>query len=97
LEPGCVLLDIRMPVMDGVEILEELSVRSIRWPVVVMTGHGDIALAVQTTKLGAMDFIEKPFTEQLLRACLKRAAALLKAPDGPERRPQLTATPRHLV
>lgn len=78
LEPGCILLDIRMPDMDGVEVLQELARREIDWPVVIMTGHGEVALAVQTMKLGAVDFLEKPFDEELLRHCLQRASALLK-------------------
>lgn len=78
LEAGCVLLDIRMPDMDGVEVLAELRKRSIEWPVVMMTGHGEVALAVQTMKLGAIDFLEKPFEEENLRASLARAFALIE-------------------
>jgi len=77
LEPGCILLDIRMPEMDGLEVLQELERRSIGWPVIVITGHGDTALAVETMKVGAIDFLEKPFTDHLLRSCLTRAAELL--------------------
>lgn len=78
LEPGCILLDIRMPEMDGVEVLEQLARRNIDWPVIIMTGHGEISLAVQTMRLGAIDFLEKPFEEELLQACLHRAAQLLQ-------------------
>jgi FixJ family two-component response regulator len=78
LEPGSVLLDIRMPGMDGVEVLEELAKRSIAWPVIVMTGHGEISLAVQTMRMGAMDFLEKPFDEELLQSCLARADKFLE-------------------
>lgn len=82
LEPGCVLLDIRMPDIDGVEVLEELGRRNIGWPVVMMTGHGEVSLAVQTMKLGAIDFIEKPFEEDSLRSSLARAFAALAENQG---------------
>jgi len=82
LEPGCVLLDIRMPEMDGVQVLEELAKREIEWPVIIMTGHGDIPLAVQTMRIGAMDFLEKPFDEELLQACLGQAARVLQQEAG---------------
>lgn len=78
LEPGCILLDIRMPGISGVEVMEELDRRRIEWPVVVMTGHGEVSLAVQTMKLGAIDFLEKPFDEESLRSCIDRAFALIE-------------------
>lgn len=77
LQPGCVLLDIRMPGVDGLEVLFELKQAGIDWPVLVMTGHGEVALAVQAMKLGALDFLEKPFEETLLLSCLERAGAML--------------------
>ena len=58
---GCVLLDIRMPGTDGIEVLRQLGERERFPPVVVLTGHGDMALAVEAMKLGAMDFLEKPY------------------------------------
>lgn len=82
LEPGVILLDIRMPEIDGVEVLQELGRRGIGWPVIIMTGHGEVSLAVETMKLGAMDFLEKPFEENLLQTCLKRAAATLEREGG---------------
>lgn len=63
LEPGCVLLDIRMPEMDGLAVLTELSSRLDRFAVVAMTGHGDVDTAVRAMKCGARDFLEKPFTD----------------------------------
>ena len=78
LQPGCVLLDIRMPEIDGFEVMSELSRRNITWPVIVMTGHGEVPVAVRAMKLGAVDFIEKPFDEALLLASLERAFDLLK-------------------
>ena len=92
LEPGCVLLDIRMPDMDGVEGLAELRKRSIEWLVVMMTGHGEVALAVQTIKLGAIDFLEKPFQEENLRASLARAFTLIeKNQNQADRRREATS------
>jgi two-component system response regulator FixJ len=66
---GCILLDIRMPEMDGLEVQRELNARGIAMPVIVLTGHGDIGIAVQAMKAGAVDFLEKPFEkEHLLEA-----------------------------
>ncbi len=78
LEPGCILLDIRMPEIDGFEVMAELSRRAIDWPVIVMTGHGEVSIAVRAMKLGAVDFIEKPFDEGLLLSSLDRAFGLLR-------------------
>ena len=78
LKPGCVLLDIRMPQVDGFQVMAELSDKKIEWPVIVMTGHGEVSVAVRAMKLGAVDFLEKPFEEQILLSCLERAFTLLK-------------------
>jgi two-component system response regulator FixJ len=78
LEPGCILLDVRMPGIDGFQVMAELEKRGIDWPIVVMTGHGEVPVAVRAMKLGAVDFIEKPFGEELLLASLDRAFALLQ-------------------
>ena len=77
LPPGCVLLDIRMPGVDGIEVLERLGQAGSTLPVVVMTGHGDVTTAVRAMKLGASDFIEKPFEEDILIAILDRVFATL--------------------
>ena len=77
LEPGCILLDIRMPGLSGVALLKILKQREVQWPVIVITGHGEISLAVQTTKLGALDFLQKPFLEKELFAVLDTAFELL--------------------
>jgi len=69
IEPGCILLDVRMPGMDGLEVQRALQDRGLTHPVIVMTGHGDVNVAVQAMKVGAVDFIEKPFEKaQLLTA-----------------------------
>jgi two-component system, LuxR family, response regulator FixJ len=69
-EAGCVLLDVRMPEMDGLEVQKELKSRGIDLPVIVMTGHGDVSVAVEAMKAGAVDFIEKPFEKSVLLAAL---------------------------
>ena len=73
---GCVLTDIRMPGIDGLELLRRLRATGHELPVVMMTGHGDVSLAVAAMKLGACDFIEKPFDDttliQALRTALER-------------------------
>lgn len=73
LDPGCVLLDIRMPGMDGLEVQQALKERGIRLPVVIMTGHGDVTLAVRAMKAGAIDFIEKPFEKAVLLGAIEQA------------------------
>lgn len=77
LAPGPILLDIRMPSMDGIEMLELLKARGTKWPVVVMTAHGDIPIAVKAMKLGAIELLEKPFTAALLDEALALAFGLL--------------------
>src|SRR5688572_26706891 len=77
--PCCLLLDIRMPGMTGTEVHDELLQRGVRAPVIFITGHGDIPMAVQAMRKGAYDFIEKPFDdEQLLNQVL---AALGDIPE----------------
>lgn len=71
--PGCILLDVRMPKMDGLEVQRELAACGVTMPVVVLTGHGDIPIAVEAMKAGAVDFLEKPFEKALLLAALDLA------------------------
>ena len=70
---GCILLDVRMPGMDGLEVQRELRSQGINMPVIVLTGHGDIAIAVRAMKAGAVDFLEKPFEKALLLDAIGRA------------------------
>jgi len=78
LEPGCILLDIRMPGMDGLEVQSTLRAKGISLPVIIMTGHGDVALAVQAMKDGAVDFIEKPFEKAVLLSAIEHGVERLK-------------------
>jgi len=71
-DPGCILLDVRMPEMDGLEVQRELNSRGIALPVIVLTGHGDISIAVQAMKAGAVDFLEKPFEKAHLLEAIER-------------------------
>ena len=89
LEPGCILLDLRMPQMDGFHVMTELGRRGIDWPVIVMTGHGEVPVAVRAMKLGAIDFIEKPFSEEALLACFGNAFSLLGERQAAGRRRKL--------
>ena len=73
LDPGCVLLDIQMPEIDGLEVQAELRERGVLFPVIVMTGHGDIDVAVRAMKAGAIDFIEKPFAKEIMIDALDQA------------------------
>lgn len=73
LDDGCILLDIRMPGMDGLEVQEALQEKGVSLPVIIMTGHGDVALAVKAMKAGAVDFIEKPFEKGALLGSLDEA------------------------
>jgi two-component system, LuxR family, response regulator FixJ len=70
---GCLLLDLRMPDIDGFEVLAQLVKSGVHLPVVVVTGHGDVATAVQAMKAGALDFIEKPIGEDRLLAAIETA------------------------
>lgn len=72
-ENGCILLDVRMPEMDGLEVQQQLNERGVTMPVVVLTGHGDIATAVRAMKAGAVDFLEKPFETDALAEAISRA------------------------
>jgi two-component system response regulator FixJ len=77
IEPGCILLDIRMPGMDGLEVQEALKAKGVTLPVIIMTGHGDVSLAVRAMKAGAVDFIEKPFQKAVLLGAIEQAMGRL--------------------
>jgi two-component system, LuxR family, response regulator FixJ len=75
LAAGCVLTDVRMPELDGLELQRRLTELGIRLPVIVMTGHGDVPIAVEALKAGAADFLEKPFDDAQLLAAVSSALA----------------------
>ena len=70
---SCVITDVRMPEMSGLDLLRRLREMKIEVPVIVITGHGDIPLAVEAMKFGAMDFLEKPFDDEVLLASVRSA------------------------
>ena len=76
---GCVITDVRMPEISGIDLLRRLKELKIGVPVIVVTGHGDVALAVEAMKIGAADFFEKPFDDDLLLASVRSA---LREQDG---------------
>lgn len=78
-ETGCILLDVRMPEMDGLEVQGILHERGVTMPVIILTGHGDVSIAVRAMKAGAVDFIEKPFEKEVLLAAIEAAFERLDA------------------
>ncbi len=79
---GCVLLDVRMPEMDGLEVQQALLERGVTMPVIVLTGHADVSIAVRAMKAGAVDFLEKPFEKAVLLAAIETAFARMASADG---------------
>lgn len=71
--PGCILLDVQMPALNGLQLQQELAKLSRRWPVIFMTGHGDIPTSVRAIKAGAEDFLSKPVSKQILLEAIERA------------------------
>lgn len=74
--PGCLLLDVRMPGMSGLELQDYLKNNEIRIPVIIITGHGDVPMSVRAMKAGAIDFIEKPFNDEMLLDSIRNALSL---------------------
>jgi two-component system, LuxR family, response regulator FixJ len=78
-DAGCILLDVRMPEMDGLEVQRTLHERGVTMPVIILTGHGDVSIAVRAMKAGAVDFIEKPFEKEVLLSAIDLAFERLEA------------------
>jgi two-component system response regulator FixJ len=76
--PGCILLDVEMHEIDGLEVQAELKRRDLDWPIIFMSGHKDTATIVQAMKGGALEFLEKPFTDEQLLAALHRGFVRLR-------------------
>ncbi len=74
--PGCLILDVRMPEVDGLELQRQLAARGSRLPIIMLTGHGDVPMAVQALRAGALDFIPKPFDSKALLARIREAIDL---------------------
>jgi len=79
LEPAPILLDIRMPEIDGINLMTIMQTRGIDWPIIIISAHGDVRVAVKAIKLGAIEFLEKPFEFEALQACLQTAFSQIAA------------------
>jgi two-component system response regulator FixJ len=88
IESGCIITDVRMPEITGIELLRKVKETKPDLPVIVITGHGDIALAVEAMKIGALDFLEKPFDDDQLLSAVR--SALDKDSDTSRRRAELS-------
>jgi FixJ family two-component response regulator len=103
--PGCLVVDIRMPGMSGLDMQEKLKEQPIHPPVIIITGHGDVPMAVRAVKAGAVDFIEKPFRDQILLDSVHRAIEMdakqrgeaSRLSDIRERLSQLTPREREVL
>jgi two-component system response regulator FixJ len=82
LEPGCIVTDIRMPEMNGLELVGELKKCGVTHPVIVLTGHADVGLAVDAMKAGVLDFLEKPFQDETLLNAVRAALAKGEGESG---------------
>ncbi|MEO1303811.1 MAG: response regulator [Pseudomonadota bacterium] len=101
-QDGCILLDVRMPGMDGLAVQSALNQRGINMPVIILTGHGDVPVAVEAMKGGAIEFLEKPYEKQALVGAIENAFTLLDSQAADDKRSKdakakLTAlTPREM-
>jgi two-component system response regulator FixJ len=85
-ERGCILLDVRMPEIDGLQVQRTLAERGVTMPIVIMTGHGDVSIAIQAMKAGAVDFLEKPFEKSALIGAIEESfERIAKAADASTR------------
>lgn len=93
LAPAPIIVDVRMPRMDGLQLIAALTKRQVKWPAIFLSAHGDVAIAVQALKLGATDFLEKPVVAAELEACIEKAFHEL---DGQMSALQLKSQANHL-
>jgi FixJ family two-component response regulator len=91
----CVILDLKMPGMSGVELQEYMAEKNMSMPVIIVTGHGDIPVAVKSTRLGAVDFIEKPFEDNILLEAVDKALEKSRR-DSKERGEKLSFAKKYL-
>jgi|SRR5580700_4419880 two-component system response regulator FixJ len=91
LPPGCVILDVRMPDMDGPEVQARLAEMKLSLPVVMITGHGEVPLAVRAMRAGAVDFVEKPFSEEAILESISLAANRSATPAIPDEHAEAAA------
>ena len=102
LEPGLIITDVRMPGMSGMQLVERLKQIGVRHPLIVLTGHADVAMAVDAMKAGVVDFLEKPFDDTALLSAVERGLEEVKRASSPEqdeiraRLGQLTAREREV-
>lgn len=98
---GCLVLDVRMPGISGLHLQQLLRHEHINLPVIIMTGHGDVSMAVKAMKAGAIDFIEKPFDNeqllQLVRSCLTQCRQHMNQEEGVQRIERLTNRERQVM
>ncbi|MEO1553276.1 MAG: response regulator [Pseudomonadota bacterium] len=83
---GCILLDVRMPGMDGLAVQNALNHRGINMPVIILTGHGDVPVAVEAMKGGALEFLEKPYEKQALVGAIENAFSTLDSQSVDDKR-----------
>jgi two-component system response regulator FixJ len=81
-KPGVIITDVRMPEMSGQDLVARLSALKVRMPIVMITGHGDIPMAVEAMRSGVADFLEKPFSESRMLDALRRAFDLVETPNA---------------
>jgi two-component system response regulator FixJ len=104
-QPGCLILDVRMPGMSGLDLQAELTRRGVELPTIIITGHAEVPMAVRAVKAGALDFIEKPFSDQLLLDRVRQALDLdrdarevrSRREDARQRLTALTAREREVL